>query len=257
MAGQHWSRLPSGWIRSRGLRRFTVGKRLGVSTAALKVLLAITLRAENNPSKSATRSHQGSASLIRDVEFSMSDEMLIALPIEDRAPTAGPNQGSASLSYDELMNLTDLSRPMVSEAIKLLQAEKIVLVKQEGRGGKNRYFLSDYGEGDRWGKIPNEKLYAQNNTDQIPTLHGFSCRREADLNALKLYLLFCAFRNTKTNHTMIGYEKIHEYTGIREARIRAAISVLIEHGLIRVDREKASEDKKNHPNRYEILGLSP
>lgn len=43
--------------------------------------------------------------------------------------------------------------------------------------------------------------------------------------------------------------------GIATDRIRQGLSVLIEHGLISVDREKSADDKRNHPNRYKILGL--
>jgi hypothetical protein len=50
----------------------------------------------------------------------------------------------------------------------------------------------------------------------------------------------------------IGYEKIWNYTGIPESKIRQAISTLIEHGFVHVDRDKIPEEKKNHPNRYEI-----
>ncbi|RUX73387.1 hypothetical protein EN925_00860 [Mesorhizobium sp. M7A.F.Ca.US.006.04.2.1] len=191
-----------------------------MSTAALKVLLAIVVRAENKSTAQAAQT-----------------------------------QGSACMSYDELIDLTDLSRAMISSAVKLLTSAGIVIVKREGRGGKNRYFLTGYGETDRYGKIPNKTLYRQAPSDRLSALHELSCRRESDMNALKLYLLFCAFRDGKTNAAMIGYERIWIYTGIPEAKIRRAISVLIEHGFIQVDRDRSSAEKKNHPNRYEILGL--
>jgi predicted transcriptional regulator len=215
-----WSRLPSQWIHNEDLRLFQAGKYLGKSVAALKVLLAVALCAENNS-----------------------------------ADKAGRNQGSAGLSYDELMSLTDLSRPMVAAGVKLLCGSGIVAVEGEGQGRKNRYFLSGYGVGEPWGKLPNKRLYRNARTDRIMALHEFSCRRVSDLNALKLYLLLTAFRDVRKNYAMIGYEKIWDYTGIPEAKIRRAISVLIEQGMIRVDQEKGTADKRNHPNRYEILGL--
>jgi DNA-binding transcriptional ArsR family regulator len=217
---QRWSRLPSRWVHEEGLRRFAAGRRLGASSAALKLLVAITLPAENNASGKT-----------------------------------GPNQGSVSLSYDQLMSLTDLSRAMVSAALKLLQSAGLVWVKREGRGRKNRYFLKAYGDTDPWAKIPTRAFYRDSNRDRIAVLHELSCRRESDMNALKLYLLFCAFRDRRKTYAMIGYQKISQYTGISEAKIRRAISVLIEHGLIRVDRDRAPDEKQNHPNRYEILGL--
>lgn len=214
-----WSRLPSEWIQKNGLRQFTAGKKLGASVAALKVLVAVVLRAENNP-----------------------------------VSKAGHNQGTACMSYDELMGLTDLSRPMISVGIKLLISNGVISIKADNNSRRNRYVLQGYDDGG-WAKIPNRPLYRGVAVDRVATLHDLSCRREADLNALKLYLLLCTFRDNKKNYSMIGYEKIHEYTGISEGKIRKAISVLIELSLVRVSREKVTEEKKNHPNNYEILGL--
>jgi len=68
-----WARLPLKWIHEQGLSVFQGGKQLGVSMAALKILMAVLLRAEN------------------------------------KAPaSAEVTQGSACLSYDELMEMTGL-----------------------------------------------------------------------------------------------------------------------------------------------------
>ena len=81
------------------------------SSAALKVLLAFLLRAENKA-----------------------------------IGKAGPNQGSVSFSYDQLMSLAHLSRAMVSAAVKLLQSVGIVSVKKQGGSRKNCYFWNAYGD---------------------------------------------------------------------------------------------------------------
>lgn len=215
-----WSRLPTPWIRDGGLKHFTGRSRLGASVAALKILVAILLSAENNS-----------------------------------ATTAGPNQGSASLSYDELMDLTGLSRASVAAGVKHLVGAELVTVRAEGRGQKNRYVLKDYGPNDHYTKLANNALYRHPNMTRISVLCELSTRSEADMNALKLYLLLCATVDRRRGDAMISYERINEQAGIPEAKIRQAISVLIEHRLIDVDREKATPDKRNHPNRYIVLGL--
>jgi hypothetical protein len=218
--GERWSRLPTSWIHSQGLAAFRGGRLRGGSIAALKLYVAILLTAENNP-----------------------------------AADAGPNQGSVALSYDMLAEMTDLSRAMIAQAGRLLVLRGLVWIEKGGRGSPNRYRLIGYERGDPWGKIANRRWFGSPLKEGIATLHDLSCRRECDLNALKLYLLFCTFAQNFSHVAMIGYEKIEDYTGIATNRIRQGLSVLIEHGLISVDREKSSDEKRNHPNKYKILGL--
>lgn len=219
-AAQRWSRVPTEWIRSLGLKSFRAGRQLGVSVAALKVLVAVILHAENKA-----------------------------------GGEAGIDQGSAALSYDQLTQLADLSRAMVAHGTRRLERLGILAVDHGRRGAPNRYRLVGYEEGRPWAKIPNRRWFRNADSDRIAALHELSCRRECDLNALKLYLLFSAFRDNRSRHAMIGYEKIEEYSGIASGKIRQAISVLVEHALIAVDRDKDPKDKLNHPNKYEILGL--
>ncbi|CAN5279553.1 hypothetical protein BH10PSE13_BH10PSE13_10060 [soil metagenome] len=220
VATARWSRAPTSWIRSEGLKAFRGGRHQGVSIAALKLLFAIMLHAENNAD----------------------DEV-------------GPDQGSVALSYDALSGLTNLSREMIAHGVRFLEKAGVVTVVRGGRTSPNRYRLADYEAGKPWSKIPNRRWFRHAASDRIATLHDLSCRRECDLNALRLYLLFCAFANNRTHVAMIGYEKIEDYTGIASGKIRPAISVLVEHGLIAVDRDKDPDDKLNHPNKYTVLGL--
>ena len=67
--------------------------------------------------------------------------------------------------------------------------------------------------------------------------------------------ILCAHRNGTSRFAMIGYIKIGEATGIYRDRIRSAISILIEHGFIRVEQGKLADRHVNTPNRYVILGL--
>lgn len=214
-----WARLPTRQIvYGRILRSFRADRgELGVSVAALKIYVAVTLMAENKSSAAS-----------------------------------GIHQGTISMTYDELIEITDLSRSMISHGISLLTELGILSISKEGRGRKNRYALADYGSDDKWAKLPKAKLSLKGVRQ---TLHQFSPRRRSDLDALKLYLLFAAFRNIKTDETMIGYDKITSYTGINPARIRRGISQLIEHELIVVSRDPIDEESVVKPNRYRLLGL--
>ncbi len=218
---RRFARLPNRWIFDGGLERFrTSPSHRGVTGAALKVLVAILLRAE----------HAAAAS-------------------------AGPNQGSAALTYSELEQLTDLSRAMVSKGLRRLEAEDLISTTREGQGGKGRYRLSGYGPDDTYGRMSVSALYGQGSTERIRWLHQISLRNEADLNAIKLYLLFCAHANKESWSTTIGYTKIEEKTGINDGRTRRALSVLYEHNLVRVRRIQDGVDGRNPPNTYDILGL--
>ncbi len=98
---EYWSRLPNKWIIDGGLSRFEGGRRLGASIAALKLLLAITLHARNDP-----------------------------------PAKAGPHQGSASLSYDELRVIIGLSRELVSAGLKRLRSDELITVERRGGAKK-------------------------------------------------------------------------------------------------------------------------
>jgi hypothetical protein len=152
------------------------------------------------------------------------------------------------------MDLTGMSRSMIAIGIKRLCELELLTVTHEGRGRKNRYLFNNYMHGS-WGKIPYRQVAGLGPNDRVEFLHELSCKRASDLNALKVYLLFCAHRSGSSRYAMIGYEKIQDSTGILRNRIRQAISILIEHGLVKVEQEKISGQTKNHPNRYHIMGL--
>ncbi|PZQ59086.1 MAG: hypothetical protein DI570_16750, partial [Phenylobacterium zucineum] len=162
-AETRWFRLPAAWIRDEGLHAFSAAPtRRGRSGAALKVLIAILARAENQ-----------------------------------RADSAGPLQGSAAVSYDELMELTDLSREMVAKGVAMLREQKVVTVQPDPRTRKSRYFVRDYGPKDGFGRLPKGRLFGAGSQSQMRTLYTLSIRNEADVNALKLLLMISALQDGK------------------------------------------------------------
>ena len=71
---------------------------------------------------------------------------------------------------------------------------------------------------------------------------------------MNLYVRLLAFRAWKRNITIIGYEKIMAYTGMRRANIPRAASLLVAADLIRVtDDLDALPDARS--KRYRIAGL--
>lgn len=222
-AGQkdRWSRLPTAWIVRGGLVDFAAGKNLGESMAAMKILVAILLLAKNA-----------------------------------RVDANDPDQGSVMIDYDDLMGLTDLSRAMVSAGIKRLEALGRITVTRGKRGEPSRYHLPEYGAEDHWTKISNRRMFRGLNSARIGVLHDLSPRRVSDLDALKLYLLFSAMQDKSGGGAMLGYDKITEYSGIPQNRIRRAVSVLVEQKLITVSEGPDPEiETHNPPNRYRLLGI--
>lgn len=186
--------------------------------AALKVLIAILFRAENRTPSEATAT-----------------------------------QGSASLSYDDLMAMTGLSRSMIRKGTLRLSDADIVTVAHDGKGRKNRYFVVNYAAG-AWGKLPYRRIAGPGSSHELQLLHDLSCKNVVHLNAMKLYLLLSAHRDKVSQYAMIGYPKIEETTGVWREGIRRAVSILIEYGLVRVEQEK-TPGQHNTPNRYRLLGL--
>jgi hypothetical protein len=74
------------------------------------------------------------------------------------------------------------------------------------------------------------------------------------LNAMKLYILFLAYRNHRFDTTAIGYEAIMEHTGMRRADIPDAFSLLVSHELVRAS-DEIDEREQDKSKRYRVLGL--
>ncbi len=217
MATAEFSKCPTAWIiQRRGLRAFHVPE-VGACISALKVYLAVVLRANFYPTNDY------------------------------------PRAGTAVLSYSQFAELLDLSRAMIARGVSKLEAEKLIEVDRSLN--TNLYSLTDFENGDGWGKLPKRHLFSGPGFG-IRKLTQFSMRHRAHLNALKLYLLFIAFRDSKANAAKIAYDTIGEYTGIPKNHIHPAISVLIDLSLIDVDRSPPNSEKVNQSNLYYIRGLT-
>jgi len=208
MVRKEWVKLPSGWIEDGGLRSLRWGGPEGAGANNIAALMT-----------------------------------LIAL-----AHHADDENGLIKLTYDQLEELTGLSRPKVSKGLDGLEALKIIDRDQ----GRSIYRLLGYNPKSGWAKLPCKALYSGM---RIAAFHEFRLRSMAELNALKLYLLFAARRGRDTNMANISYDKITEYTGIERPRIKAAQSLLAIHNMAHVERLPSSTNDIGVSNAYRLVGL--
>jgi hypothetical protein len=62
------------------------------------------------------------------------------------------------------------------------------------------------------------------------------------------------FRHAKGNFTAVGYEKISELSGLMRGDISAAVSLLINHDLIRVSQSDGDGVAERPYNQHKICG---
>ena len=55
----------------------------------------------------------------------------------------------------------------------------------------------------------------------------------------------------------LSYDKIEEYAGIERYRIKAAISVLLNVGLVHVERTESRSNERGTANAYRLAYLDP
>jgi DNA-binding transcriptional ArsR family regulator len=214
-----WTKIPTHWIRDEndpGLRKF-IRQTRGASISALVIYVVLSLRCNSRP----------------DETF---DDV-----------------GCAKVSYSEFQRITGLSRPLISAGLKLLVDLGLIKLTRPGRS--NTYQIEDYNKAYGWAKVPKKHLYGSS-SGEIRAFHNLNLRHDAELNALKLYLLLIAFRSNDLNYAMIGYENITKYTGIQKNHIKSAQSLLTCWNLIQVDPETTPGiDKVSQPFKYRICGI--
>ncbi len=153
----------------------------------------------------------------------------------------------SKLSYSNIEDLTGLSRPMISRAIKELDNKNIINKKNVGKGRINKYELIDFDEG--WAKLPYWTLKKE--------LKNLSNRSISTLYALKNLLVILKYRDNNKGYTQIKHETLVEKTGTPTNKIKSANDILINHGIISLCRISNNEGKiYTRPNTYGIKGLT-
>jgi len=214
-----WVRMPTWWVQGHAgnglLHEFGVRDK-GISIASLMIYIMFCARANQMPTE----------------EFTV---------------------GTARVTYDDISNATGLSRSMISKGIsKLADLELIIVVSYRKQ---NVYKIVSHGN-KPWAKLPKKHLYNNVQKGEISVfLNDFHIRSKNELNALKLYYLLLAYRDNDSNVTYISYGLISEYSGIIKREIRKAISFLINHNFIQLDKV-LRQGSEVRANRYEIRGLT-
>lgn len=160
-----------------------------------------------------------------------------------------PDDGVARLTFTQLADMVSIGREKVARALDLLDERSLI---ERWTDGRSTYQVVGYDPAAGWAKLPTKGLY-QNGV--ISAFQDFRLRRRAELDALKLYLLFAARRSNDTNLANIGYDKIEEYTGITRPHIRSALSVLGAHSLVQIERFESSMSDSGVANAYRLSHL--
>jgi hypothetical protein len=162
--------------------------------------------------------------------------------------------GCTAVSYTDFEEITGGSRSLIHRGIEVLEAQG--LIAKDTSSKTTVYQLADYVTHAGYARLAKRYLLRGEFGSRIAPL---SLRNKTTLEGLKLYLLLAAFRDTKENQTLISYDKIESYMSIIRRNIRPAISILVEHRLIRCyGRDRISQDFDAHmpsPNAYAIFGL--
>lgn len=165
---------------------------------------------------------------------------------------ADSETGEAAVTYDTMERAMGLSRAKISGGLKVLEEQKVIERRVEKRRSTYKVVGMDV---KGWGALPAKSLYTSRG--ELRFLHDFSLRTSTELNALKLFFLFVARRDTQTNRAYIGYDKIEAYTGIARAKIHSALSRLVLLGLLHIDYIPTNMSKYGVSNAYRLSHIRP
>lgn len=160
--------------------------------------------------------------------------------------------GETKLTYDQMCLATGLSRAKLSEGLSVLAERGLI---ERSPSGRSTFRLVSFNPKAGWGKLPAKRLYRKDG--QITGFEDFKLRHPVELAALKIYLLIVAFRANATNLTHLSYDKFEELAGIERSRIKKALSLLINAGLIHIERAPSTANDHAMSNSYRLVGLDP
>jgi len=156
--------------------------------------------------------------------------------------------GIVTLTYEELLTKTNLSRAMIASAIDILCNLNII---QKNFGKRSIYKIIDFNPKEKWAKLPARKMYFN---DGVKGFSSFTKRNKIELDAIKLYFLFIFGRDRDENICWISYNKIQERIEVKKENIKQAISILCINHLIVVDHQRT--EKNFIKQGYRIIGIS-
>jgi hypothetical protein len=161
-----------------------------------------------------------------------------------------PDSLVVRLTYDDLIDMTGRSRERISAGLDKLVAEGIIWRVDKS----STYGLCGYGANKRFVKLPGRALLSPGGVNFLPYTH-FKLRSKDELNALKLHFYYAHARDKAKPYSEVQYSTIQERTGVRQADIPRANSLLISTGILQRTRGLPSEDiKKHESNKYYLTG---
>lgn len=218
-----WAKLPIAWIQRNELEEFS--NRGGWAY--------LPSRSERNKSIAALK-------------------LYVALCIR-----ADFHTGTVVTTYDELITLTGMSRPIIANALKVLESRKrISRTAQSLRAGTTIY-ISGWLEDGFHGSLPKRWLFEGNQGQRLLRLQDFRFA-EGSLEALKVFLVILAFRDKhRWGLTIISYDRIALAAGIGRHLVHDAITALYQMDLVSFRQVSFDDgdDMKNRTNRYLVRGL--
>ncbi|PHV28327.1 hypothetical protein CSQ93_08385 [Janthinobacterium sp. BJB426] len=189
-----WRKMPVSWQKDPEFQQRIRAASQGTAIAALKIYLAICLKAEFHET--------------------------------DRLPA-----GSAQLSLTTLCELLDLSRPMVVDGLKLL-VEWNIVARIGGR--PTILQIVGFDEPPYWVKLPKRPLYGSKSENAIQALMQLPNRKRSSLHALQLYLYLASIRDKHTNMAKLSYDQGAVTLGVSRNHFSSAVSLLAAVGLLTV-----------------------
>ncbi|MFE1597837.1 hypothetical protein [Methylobacterium sp. ID0610] len=160
-------------------------------------------------------------------------KLVIALAV------AADEDGSAILLCPQLAALAGLTQSLIVSAKKLLAAYDLVHATPEGQ--KTRLTLARLAPGARRAWIPHDPAYRRNPQAEIRGLRALSCRKAGNLDALKLYLLLCAWTGEPGGEMRIAVGAAADLLNVTALRVGAALDLLVAHDLAAVTPRREGE----------------
>lgn len=182
----------------------------------------------------------------------VADEIAALMALLVIAHRSSAGDGSSRVTYETLINATQISRAKIANGLEILEKRGIIVREPNGRSTFRLANFPEEGSGG-WCKLPAKPLYTGNGV--LDGVRDFKLRRATELDALKAYLLIACRRDASENRAHLTYEQIHEYSGIPSGRIKSAISLLTVSGLILVDQFPSKKNLGLMAFAYRMSGL--
>jgi hypothetical protein len=195
MSWQQWAKMPCNWQTNPDVHLLIGEADTGAAIAALKLYIALCVKANYKPTKT------------------------FATP------------GMVRLSIERLCALTGLSKPMTIAGLRLLQIWELI----QCHGGRPAvYEIVGYNTAPYWTKLPCNQLYAGWDQKILGALEAMGNRGKTRLHALQAYLYLASIRDKSSLKARVAYTQFSNVLGISRNDISSAISTLVSDDLIAV-----------------------